>query len=261
MGNIILELNPCCRLYIAKVTDDRPGPIAVAEAVHWAVQQQVDLINLSLVLFEEHTKVLEAIQAANDAGVVVICSTADRGFIRQDVWPAKYASDRANSVVIPIAACRANGKISEFSSETTAKYVFQGENVEAGEAPISGSSVATAIATGIASLVLGCHRSLRRLHPSSPYRTKTNYSLITNVFSKMGDKDSGKDPPQLVKPWLVFPTKKLVDGVAASYKSDYMLSEIDQMDEWIEKRFIPSKSDILVLALPELLNNDSLVIY
>jgi hypothetical protein len=137
-----------------------------------------------------------AIGNARKEGIVVFCSTADKGYIMQDVWPAKYA--KSHDCIFPVAACNAHGRLTEYSNETDAQYTFQGEDILAsnGNGPIgeaerrvSGSSVATAIATGVASLVLGCYRILLDLYapPHVVMRSfPTNHAaIIKNVFAKM----------------------------------------------------------------------------
>lgn len=118
--------------------------------------------------------------------------------------------------------------------------MLQGENVDAAETPVSGSSVATAIATGVASLVLACHRILISCDTSSLYASKTNYSLITNVFSKMCDQPPKENQPQLVKPWLVFPTQRSKEGSSVTHKSDFTLSEPHHIRDWITEQFSSS---------------------
>jgi hypothetical protein len=164
----------------------------------------------------------------------------------QDVWPAKYA--KSHDCIFPVAACNAHGRLTEYSSETDAQYTFQGEDILAlnGNGPIgeaerrvSGSSVATAIATGVASLVLGCYRILP---PHVVMRSfPTNHAaIIKNVFAKMCN-DHGtpgdRKMPLRVMPWLVFPTKPLVGDAKDRMEQDFTLGEPEDVVQWIIDRF------------------------
>lgn len=98
-----------------------------------------------------------AIDKAISQGIVIICSTADDGNNRT---PSALS---AHPDTIAIAACDSGGKPLDFSVESGYQYMVPGKDILAGAVPfvdckesISGSSVATAIAAGLASLVLSC---------------------------------------------------------------------------------------------------------
>ncbi len=119
---------------------------------------------MSLVLFNSHQELIDAVDAANKKDIVILCSTADRGNNHQKVYPAHYWQEMKADCLIPIAGCDKNGKLTDYSTETDARYYFLGKDVTAksvqlirrSSKEISGSSVATAIAAGTASLVLAC---------------------------------------------------------------------------------------------------------
>ena len=120
----------------------------------------------------------EAVKNANSKRIVMVCSTADEGENNSDVWSARYDE------TISIAACSNTGKAAAMSNTTKAEFFFRGEDIiyesqflgvsyrdaldsrsisGPGSLPpsierISGSSVATAIAAGVASLFLACCR-------------------------------------------------------------------------------------------------------
>jgi subtilisin family serine protease len=220
------------------------------QAIHWAIDQQVDIINLSLVLFVHDESLRRAIERAEAAGILIICSTADQGYTRQDVWPAKYSKTNSNEFrcIFPIAACNAHGKLTEYSSEIDAHYTFRGEDVIASSAKgafmemqssVSGSSVATAMATGVASLVLACHRILK-LAPFE-HRKKGLSSIpsviIRNVFAKMCRDQvlANAKQPWYVKPWCVFPARDKREGSVDP--ADYTLGEAEDVVQWIVEVF------------------------
>jgi hypothetical protein len=140
-----------------------------------------------------------------------VCSTSDEGYIKQDVWLAKYNEMWFN--VIPIAACSRNGKATDYSSETTAKYGFQDEQIDASnldktpaavDGTVSGSSVATAMASGIASLILACQQMLYSFDP--PTKEDSGYKAVANVLPSIVAKGTKNPPP--VQPWHVLPNDK-----------------------------------------------------
>ncbi|KAF2707831.1 hypothetical protein K504DRAFT_511742 [Pleomassaria siparia CBS 279.74] len=231
IAHLIAQLDPCCSLYIAKVTENKSmvEKERVTQAIRWAINEKVDIINLSLVLYSEDSALLDAIENAHNAGIIVFCATADKGFTPQDIWPAKYGVNYDS--IFPVCSSTANGRITEYSSETAAHYTFNGQDiiVDTGGTRVSGSSVATAIATGVASLVLTCHRILL----SSQYRStdrslpglSNKVAVIKKAFSKMCG-DPVKQRPWLVTPSLLFPADR----------SEYALGEPDDVEGWLIER-------------------------
>ncbi|KAK4151163.1 hypothetical protein C8A00DRAFT_17410 [Chaetomidium leptoderma] len=170
MAKMITSIDPCCKLWIAQVADDRTSITIEAVALHRAIEEEVDIISMSFALNETNDKLQNAINLAHSSDIVLLCSTADEGENRTRAWPASFRSTLA------IAACNDAGE-KLGSSTSAAQYYFRGENVlcesasggirKAGEngaggdgggsgEMISGSSVATAIAAGVASLCLAC---------------------------------------------------------------------------------------------------------
>ncbi|KAK4453702.1 peptidase S8 S53 subtilisin kexin sedolisin [Podospora aff. communis PSN243] len=134
-----------------------------------------------------------------------MCSTADEGENIEEVWPASYyrrEQDRAERFenIFPIVGYDEHGKFSKYANEGAGRYMIRGEDVDVsstdptllGEtADVQGSSVATAIATGVASVVLACYRLARERpdqRPSSPP------SLVDACFYRMSEPlRKGKD--------------------------------------------------------------------
>jgi len=246
--NIISQIDPCCSFYIAKVAENKHDPKAdrVIKAIDWAIDQRVDIINLSLVLFKEDDEVWDAVKRAANNNIVIICSTADQGLVTQEVWPAMYSIRPENSI-IPIAATSANGRLMEYSSETFAHYTLQGENVTPTPSPdakivqrqVSGSSVATAMATGVASLVLACHRIANAIPGCSTKMSKSpNQTVIKEMFKhKLCIRTSTDDSPKHwpIKPEKVFPTKE-------DAPKEYDWGEPQEVQRWIQNVYMKSKS-------------------
>lgn len=100
----------------------------------------------------------DAVDQADNADIVQLCSHHDEGWNISKSWPADCGKPTI------IAACNEYGA---FTDRQPREYNYQlhGIDIFTGAVPyleskdtMSGSSVATAIAAGLASLVLSCHR-------------------------------------------------------------------------------------------------------
>ena len=157
-------------------------------------------------LFNSHQDLYDAVSAADQKNILIICSTADRGNNQQKVYPAQYWMKMKMDCLIPIAGCDQYGKLTDWSTETEAKYHFLGKNVMARSAglmtsstkEISGSSVATAIAAGTASLVLAC--SLLALEEEK-YSRKTRIAMF---FERMQTEENRRHDLKYVEPAIIF---------------------------------------------------------
>lgn len=206
MAKIISAIDPCCKLWIAKVADHRTSITteAVIEALQRATEQNVDVISMSFALNGTSKPLETAVEAAVRQGIVLVCSTPDEGDNRTKAWPASCADTLA------IAACNDAGE-KLVSSTTEANYYFRGENVlyehvvgAAVAEKISGSSVATAIAAGVASLCLSCCDMDRTSETDSvdPYQRRRKVEELFNQAKE------GK----YVRPWILFGETRRGDG-------------------------------------------------
>ncbi|EHK20707.1 uncharacterized protein TRIVIDRAFT_153866 [Trichoderma virens Gv29-8] len=181
MANLICAIDPWCDLYVAKVTEGRSGIIPV-RAIQWAMDQGVDIISMSFAILE-HTNSLEDIcKEAARRGIIMLCSTHDEGFNVTKAYPADFSD------TITITACDEFGAVAQTMSQEY-RYSIQGHEVAAGVVPflessdrISGSSVATAIAAGLSSLVLSCDRLARN---DDDFKQVTRKTIITKQFGMM----------------------------------------------------------------------------
>lgn len=136
----------------------------------------------------------EVANAASTKGIVLICSSADEGNNMPEVWPASYKE------TIDIAACDEWGYLSPYSN-VRAKYYFQGQKIIADATQFSdsrdeigGSSVSTALAAGVASLILACCK----IDGDEPIKLKRR-EKVEQWFDEMKGQD-----PKYVRPWVVF---------------------------------------------------------
>lgn len=110
-------------------------------------------------------KVRDEIHLADKEGIIMTCSTHDEFMRSQHALPAFYRGHYEGSM-LNLAACDEYGKIlRETQQGDIIDFLIRGENVPAGAVPfleskdkVTGSSVSTALAAGLASLLLTCER-------------------------------------------------------------------------------------------------------
>ncbi|KAI0849800.1 hypothetical protein F5Y00DRAFT_234886 [Daldinia vernicosa] len=184
MANIICAIDPLCELYVAKVTEGRYGvtPSRVARAIRWAILQKVDIISMSFATLDNNPDLERACNDADAAGIVMLCSTHDEGAKIKDAYPASFPS------TISITACDEFGSPLR-NSQQKYDYGILGQDVAAGVVPflesddrISGSSVATAIAAGLSSLILSCDRIA---HPDGTYEVSPRKAIVKHHLRQM----------------------------------------------------------------------------
>lgn len=145
--------------------------INTIQAVEWAISKDVDIIVLCLVLTRTTDNVEEldnAFKKARNNNIVVICSTADAGRNWKDTWPVKFCRTSEKSGydnILGIGACDEFGNRLDETQDKGYPFQFKGKDIYVGAIPfaesdeqVTGSSVSTAIAAGIASLTLSCFR-------------------------------------------------------------------------------------------------------
>lgn len=145
-------INPKVQLYSAKVLDSEcSAPVSrVVEAIYWAIENNVKIINISFGTTENSPELYSAIQAAYNAGILIIAAAGNNGVVE---YPAAYDE------VMAVGSVNAQGKSSDFSATgEELEIVAPGEMVLAtsdfGSTSIeTGTSVSAPHVTGVASLL------------------------------------------------------------------------------------------------------------
>lgn len=176
---------------------------------------------MSLALTESSPYLREAINNATSKNILVFCSTADSEKNTTKVWPAAYGECLS-------IACQERARTApEGSSDAKATYQFQGQAFATDEIcyiengtprrTVQSSSVATAIAAGVASLTLACGRYANDNQIIAPKM------FIGDMFARMtgGDVNS-----RFIQPDKFFPTEVL---------------DQEQGEEFIRKNFVEEK--------------------
>lgn len=141
-------------LYSARVLDEnKQAPVSrVVEAIYWAIEQDVDIINISFGTQTYSEALKTAVDAATEKGILVVAAGGNHGNSSVD-YPAAFDS------VLAVGATNAAGEISSFSSRGEAiDVVAPGEAVLAqgnfGEdLTLSGTSLSAPHVTGVAALL------------------------------------------------------------------------------------------------------------
>lgn len=102
---------PEVELYTAKVLDDTGGgdDLSITEGIYWAIQKDVDVINMSLGGRNPQPKLQKAIQFAVQTGIIVVCAAGNAGQSWM-AYPAKFDD------TIAVVAVDENKEWPDFSS-------------------------------------------------------------------------------------------------------------------------------------------------
>jgi hypothetical protein len=142
------------------------------KAISAAVNQNVDIISMSWTVKkteDNHSGIIglgEAIKLALDQGILLFCSAADTGAVTEVEYPWAYDQRR----IFRIGAATADGRMwGPTGSPQNINFILPGHKVVSrnphreGALPDdfeerNGSSIATALAAGLAALILHCVR-------------------------------------------------------------------------------------------------------
>ncbi|KAM5490415.1 hypothetical protein MaudMau93_002613 [Microsporum audouinii] len=164
---LLLKVAPCAEIYVARIARrETLGPNTygdITKAINHAVQQwKVDIISMSFGIREYHERMSSAISDALNKRTLLFAAASNDGANLGRAFPAQYPS------VFCIHSTDGNGNPSNFNptaSETDVNFSLLGEHVSSHWPAgvnghnqtvnvMSGTSVATPIAAGLAASVL-----------------------------------------------------------------------------------------------------------
>ncbi|KAL1640281.1 hypothetical protein SLS58_007097 [Diplodia intermedia] len=216
----------------------------ICRAVRAAIDKKVDVISMSWTIDKPNTNNVETarLEAALDDAfkkdILLFCAASDQGPVVRATYPA--ASGRC----IRIGAARASGQEYELvGGASSVDFLFPGHNVVPGQTSeldlrldkgslLSGSSVATALAAGLAALVLHCVQFAAQYAKSS---NAPGDRVTSDDFARLKSRDGmfaafqsiDTTEHKYVKVWDVFgPATKREDGLLTPEAKRQMIVDV-----------------------------------
>ncbi|WP_426273808.1 S8 family serine peptidase [Exiguobacterium sp. R-17] len=125
----------------------------VVQGIEWSIENKVDVINISFGFQRNYPELKKVIAKANSLNIVVVAAAGNNFGLSTD-YPAKYSN------VLSISSINQKNQIDPFASTGKVDFVAPGVNLplEIDKSKnqnqlVSGTSFATAIATGIISII------------------------------------------------------------------------------------------------------------
>lgn len=150
---------PEAKLFIGKgLGDDGFGTSQqIVDAILWQISQRVHLLNMSLGSDQRDDAIIQAIDTAIAAGIIVVCASGNAGPGRKS-WPADYEK------VVSVGAIDRNRRPATFSSPSSVDIAAPGVEVistykNGAYASLSGTSMAAPWVTGLLALRMSAELS------------------------------------------------------------------------------------------------------
>ncbi|KAK5989096.1 Subtilisin DY-like protein [Cladobotryum mycophilum] len=174
MASLINKMCPMVELYVAKIVPGNSGvipPTAAAQAVNWAVEKGADIISMSWTFNHDANGADEfkkAIELAAQQNVLLFSSLreTENAVVVEKIYPVSLP------LVFKIgSATRTGNQAQSYSGDSnSADFILPGREVlvrngtETAEA--QGSSIATALASGLAALIIFCADLVNTIYPN-----------------------------------------------------------------------------------------------
>lgn len=144
---------------------------------------------MSFALRQTTEELHNACREAANCGVAMLCSAHDEGTNLTHAYPADFDN------TITITTCDEFGIVPPRNKHQSYEFAVNGQEVPVGIVPflssneyVSGSSVATAIAAGLSSLILSCNRLARREEEN--HEQSAQAAIVKHHLQKMAVNES-----------------------------------------------------------------------
>lgn len=155
----VVGVAPECELYAIQVLDARGfGKVSqVVEGLQWAVEQRLQVVNMSLGLAEHSETLAVAVRKASQSGVLLVAAAGNGGDLGSVLFPARYPE------VVAVAATTREDKRASYSSRgPEVDVAAPGEEILSTYPggrykTMSGTSMAAPHVAGVLSLLLSAY--------------------------------------------------------------------------------------------------------
>ncbi|KAF1957614.1 subtilisin-like protein, partial [Byssothecium circinans] len=241
MANMIRRICPHVKItsyrldVVQHVDGSRPHftALSAAEAVEDASAQNFDIISMSWTIQRTRSKeydnenlmdrLKKALESAHDNGALLFCAAPDSGNVSNSQFDDYYPIGSRARGIFKIGAAMAEGQAWPWAGGSThLDYVLPGYEVRDRQdlgmkknTPRSGSSIATALASGLAALIIHCVRlaaldsyekrkGLGDDIPLKKLEEVKTFDAMNRIFSKMAQMDKGG--ARYIHVWNTFET-------------------------------------------------------
>ncbi|KAH8892618.1 subtilisin-like protein [Thozetella sp. PMI_491] len=232
MAGLICRICPNVRLYVLKldeyVIESGKRQItakSAAKAIQAAVDKKVDIISMSWTIEkpdtgdkakeDEITELESAIQLAAKKNILMFCAATDGGPVRDTTYPAASGT----KWIFKIGAAEASGTAMKWlGSQDIVDFIMPGHQVvmERQNDPnvkrftaLTGSSVATALAAGLAAVILYCAQITvllkepgRRALDTPTYKALKTHEKMVAAFKRIGTTEGSNH--KFIQVWELF---------------------------------------------------------
>lgn len=187
------------------------------QAIDWAAQKGVDIINISAGFRNDHSELRKAIKEAHEKEILIFAAAANWG--NAGPGPAFPAAIRDH--VFCISSCGgdlwASEKMNPPGRNNADNFACLGENVrlEGYKEALTGTSVASALAAGLAARILDFSRHVDSREAGCDEQKLRTRPGMRAVFKKISKKD---DLFRCIAPWLLCQGPSVPSDIQAGRK-------------------------------------------
>ncbi|AOY06361.1 peptidase S8 [Bacillus subtilis] len=172
-----LGIAPYADIYSVKVLDDkgRGSVESIVKGIEWSIDNNVDIVNISVGLKKSDQKLKRVIDEANEKGVIVVAAAGNNYGLNAD-YPARYQN------VISVGAINKKMKRAKYSARGKIDFVAPGEDIlttspKDNYINVSGTSMATPFVSGVIANII-------MQEPVKYSKTKSRFTSIYKTLKK-----------------------------------------------------------------------------